>query len=109
MKNHLPAFSLTALSGVVNLLGWLFSSTNLASRSAVFAMVSLGILTLLFVLRDFLPASRRWTRQASMRALLGFMVLEGLAILMDLSLAHEPWHVHGTCPVLLDAGALCAE
>jgi hypothetical protein len=88
MKNHLPAFALTVLSSVVNLLSWLFASTNLASRSGVFAMVSLGILTLLFVLRDFLPASRRWTRPELLKGLGGFIVLEGLAVLLDAALGH---------------------
>jgi hypothetical protein len=64
MKKHLVVVVFICLSAVANLMSCLLTP-QLAHRNGVFAAVSIGMLALLFALREYLPPSRIWTRASA--------------------------------------------
>lgn len=64
MKKHIVVVAFIGLSAIVNLLSCLLTP-QLAHRNSIFAVVSLGLLGLLFALREYLPPSRTWTRSSA--------------------------------------------
>lgn len=82
MKKHLVVVVFICLSAIANLTSCLLTP-QVAHRNGVFAAVSIGMLALLFTLREYLPPSRIWTRASALQFGLYCAGLELFSLFVD--------------------------